>query len=194
MRDRNYMSPSGNEAFPILISSTWDEEVKRNLRAGGIVILLPSDPQTLAPGLEVAPRSKELDGNWISNFLWIRKDHEIFKQLGFDSLPGFETSEVTPAVVLSGIPADLNDDVLAGMFYGWIHSNVAILAQARCGKGKLIVCTFSLSTTYGTDPYSTYLTDALLNYAVSGFAPRFEIPLEGAATGHPPASESHLSR
>jgi hypothetical protein len=49
--------------------------------------------------------------------------------------------------------------------------------QAKGGKGKLLICTFSLATTYGSDPYATYLLDALVSYAVSGFTPQFEIPL-----------------
>jgi hypothetical protein len=79
--------------------------------------------------------------------------------------------------VVQGLKPESFQDVLAGIFYGWIHSNVATLVQARCGKGKLLICTFSLGTTYGTDPYATYLLDALVQYVVSGFAPGFEIPL-----------------
>ena len=56
------------------------------------------------------------------------------------------------------------------MFYGWIHENVGVLVQAKAGKGKLLICTFSLATTYNSDPYATYLLDALVNYAVSDFS------------------------
>ena len=69
--------------------------------------------------------------------------------------------------------------MLAGIFYGWIHSNVGTLVQARYGKGKLLVCTFSLGTTCSSDPYATYLLDALVRYAAGDFSPRFEIPSGG---------------
>jgi hypothetical protein len=52
-----------------------------------------------------------------------------------------------------------------------------VLVQAKCGKGTLLVCTFSLGTTYGTDPYATHLLDALINYLVTGFKANFEIPM-----------------
>ncbi len=176
MRERGYLSPTGSETFPVLISSAWDNAAKQVLAQGGIVILLPTDAMTLAPGLEVVPRSKDdLDGNWISNFSWIRKGQGPFKALGFDTLTGFETEAVTPNVVLRGVPAEHFDDVLAGMFYGWIHANVATLAQARLGRGKLFVCTYSLGTSYGSDPYATRLLDTLISYAVSGVTPRYEI-------------------
>ena len=63
------------------------------------------------------------------------------------------------------------------MFYGWLHSNVGVLVQAKAGKGKLLICTLSLATTYNSDPYATYLLDALVNYAVSDFSPHFELPM-----------------
>ena len=50
-------------------------------------------------------------------------------------------------------------------------------AEALAEKGKLLICTLSLATTYNSDPYATYLLDAMVNYVVSDFAPHFEIPL-----------------
>ncbi len=178
MRARNYPAPTGSEAFPVLIASMFDEEVKRTLRAGGRVILMASDRQTLAPGMEIMPRAgSDLDGNWISSFLWIHRDQEPFKLIGFETFPGFEIQAVNPSAVVQGVPPENFRDVLAGIFYGWLHSNVGTLVQAKCGKGKLLICTFSLATSYGTDPYATYLLDVLVNYAVSHFLPSFEIPI-----------------
>ncbi len=178
MRDRNYLAPTGSEALPVLIASTFDEEVKKKLQAGGLVILLTSDRQTLAPGIEIVPRAgNDYEGNWISDLLWVRNTQPPFTSIGFDTLAEFEAQAVTPAAVVQGIAPKDFPDVLAGMFYGWIHSNVGVLIQAKCGKGTLLICTFSLATTYGTDPYATDLLDALVNYLVSGLTPRLEIPL-----------------
>jgi len=178
MRERSYLAPSGSEAFPVLITSTLDDTVKSKLRAGARVILIANDPLVLAPGIEVVPRAGgDLSGNWISDFLWLRKGQAPFSGIGFDTLAGFETQAVTPATVMTGIPPQYFKDVLAGMFYGWIHENVGVLVQAKAGKGKLLICTFSLSTTYNSDPYATYLLDALVNYVVSDFEPRFELAM-----------------
>jgi hypothetical protein len=178
MRARNYLAPTGSEALPILIASTFDAEVKKKLQAGERVILLANDRQTLAPGIEIVPRAgSDFEGNWISDFFWLRHSQPPLSAMGFDPMAGFETQAVTPAAVVQGIaPTDFSD-VLAGMFYGWIHANVGVLVQAKCGKGTLLICTFSLATTYGSDPYATELLDALVNYLVSGFRPNFEIPL-----------------
>jgi hypothetical protein len=178
MRARGYLEPTGSEAFPVLVSSTFDEQVRKALQEGGRVILLASDAQTLAGDLKVERRAgSDLSGNWISDLLWVRKDEQPFRAIGFNTFPGFEAQAVVPATVVLGVPPEDFRDVLAGMFYGWIHSNVGALVQVRCGKGKLLICTFTLATTYGSDPYATYLLDALVRYAVSDFQPKLEIPL-----------------
>lgn len=178
MRDRNYEPPIGSETFPVLVASVFDDQVKGTLRAGGRVILIPSDRMTITPGLEIVPRAgSTLDGNWISGFPWVRKTQEPFKVVGFDTFAGFETQAITPSAVVQGVPPENFNDVLAGVFYGWINSNVGTLVQAKAGKGKLLICTFSLAATYGSDPYATYFLDALVNYAAMGPIPGFEIPL-----------------
>jgi hypothetical protein len=178
MRARNYLAPTGAEALPVTIASSFDDQVKKTLAAGGRVILIASDQQTLAPGIEIVPRSAgSFDGNWISDFLWVRKDHPPFSAIGFDALTGFESQAATPAAVVTGIPPQNFNDVLAGAFYGWVHANVGTLVQAKCGKGILLICTYSLPTTYGSDPYGTYLLDATVNYIVTGATPTFEISL-----------------
>jgi hypothetical protein len=178
MHARNYLAPSGSETFPVLITSTLDETVKAKLRAGARVILIATDPLTLAPGIQVVPRNQDnLSGNWISDFLWVRKGRAPFADVGFDTLAGFEAQASTPAAVIKGIPPQYFSDVLAGMFYGWIRDNAGVLVQAKAGKGKLLICTFSLAGTYNSDPYATYLLDALVNYVITDFAPHFELPL-----------------
>ena len=178
MREHEYQSPAGNETFPVLITSIFDDVAKRTLQAGGHVILLASDPQTIAPGLEIVPRSKDnLSGNWISSFLWVRKGSAPFKALGFDTLPGFETQAVTPEAVIQGVPPEEFNDVLSGIFYGWINSNVGTLVQAQAGKGRLVISTFTLASAYGDDPYATELLDAMVNLVVANSAPHYRIPL-----------------
>ena len=178
MRARNYLASSGSEALPVVIASTLDAEVKKKLESGARILLLSSERQTLAPGIEVVPRAgSDYEGNWISDFLWLRSNQPPFEALGFDAMVGFEAQAINIPAVIQGIAAKDFRDVLAGMFYGWIHSNVGVLIQAKCGKGTLLICTLSLDTTYGTDPYATALLDALVNYLVSGSKPKLQIPL-----------------
>jgi hypothetical protein len=177
MHSRGYQAPVGGEQFPVSIASVFNDRVKQALAGGGRVILLTSDPQTLAPGIEIKPRAgTDLDGDWISGFAWVRGNHAPFRQLAFDKLVGFETQAVIPGALVEGIPSANFSDVLSGIFYGWIQASAGTLVQARYGKGKLLICTYSLAGTYNNDPFATYLLDALVSYASGGFAPGFEIP------------------
>src|SRR5208282_6457050 len=47
MRARNYLAPTGSEAFPVLITSVLDDTVKGKLRDGARVILMAADRMTL---------------------------------------------------------------------------------------------------------------------------------------------------
>lgn len=178
MRAHGYLNPSGQEALPVAVASTLNDRTETILKNGGRVVLIASDKQTLAPGIEISPRAhSDLDGNWISNFLWVRKDHPIFQGIGFSTLPGFEAQAANPPAVIQGLPPAAFPDVLAGMFYGWLRLNSGVLLQARAGKGKLLVTTFGLDEAYGTDPYATALLDAMVRYVVTDFEPKFEVPL-----------------
>jgi Glycosyl hydrolases family 2, sugar binding domain/Glycosyl hydrolases family 2, TIM barrel domain/Glycosyl hydrolases family 2 len=181
MQAREYFETDNAQAQPVLIASAFDDDVKKALESGMTVVLLASGPETITPDVKIVPRSRDdLSGNWISNFAWIRKDAGPFSNVGFSTLSGFETEASAPEAVVVGIPPGEFKDVLAGEFYGWIHSNVGTLVQARYGKGKLLICTFSLNTPYGTDAYATYLLDGLVNYAASGFTPKLDITPQAA--------------
>lgn len=175
MRSRDYFMGSGANMHPVMITSVFDNTVQKALASGGVAILLAGSAQTLSPSVEVVPRKGDLSGDWISNFAWVRKDQQPFKPVGFNTLLGFESEAVTPDAVVSGIPGKDFTNVLAGEFYGWIRSNVGTVVQARYGKGKLLICTFALETTYGTDPYATLLLDSLVDYAASGFTPTLDL-------------------
>jgi hypothetical protein len=171
---RNYHSAA--DASPaIVIASKMDAPLQRELEHGTNVLLLTGEKTSIAPGVEVVPRANSnLDGNWISGFLWVRQASPAFHSVGFDPLAGFEAEVAAPRAVITGVPSGAFSDVLSGIFYGWVHSSVATLVQGQYGKGKLIVCTFGLADAYGSDPYATYLLDDLLTYAASNFSPKLD--------------------
>jgi hypothetical protein len=87
-----------------------------------------------------------------------------------------------PRFVIQGIKGVNYDDVLSGIFYGWLNNNAALAAQMRVGQGRLLLTTFRFED-YGSDPYATNLLDSLIRYA-SGptFQPRFVYDGPGTAT------------
>jgi hypothetical protein len=54
--------------------------------------------------------------------------------------------------------------VLAGVFYGWLNSNRAYLAELKQGPGRMLLTTFRFQG-YGQDPFTTVLLDQLLKTA-----------------------------
>jgi hypothetical protein len=152
----------------LIVASSLDAEVARRLRAGARVLLLADSKDALPAGapLKVTPRAgSDLDGNWISNFNWVRTDAPSpFARVAFTKILGFESERAAPRFVIEGVGGDDYGDVLSGITYGWLNSNEALAVQARAGQGRLLLTTFRFDD-YGRDPYATHLLDSLIAYA-----------------------------
>jgi hypothetical protein len=163
----------------LMIASRLDERVTRRLREGGRVLLLADSKAALPQDspLKMTPREgSDLDGNWVTNFNWVRAAAPSpFAPLAFTKILGFESEHVVPRFVVQGVGGADYDDVLAGVFYGWLNNNAALALQARAGRGRLVLTTLRFDE-YGRDPYATHLLDALVRYA-SGpeCAPKFAL-------------------
>jgi len=163
-------------AAEILISHKFDERAERYVRDGGRAIILANAKDALPNGaIKVTPRAgSDLDGNWVTNFNWIRRDSPSspFQAIGFTKILGFESENVVPNFVIQGIEGANYDDVLAGIFYGWLNNNAAVAVQMRLGKGAVLVTTFRFDE-YGKDAYATHLLDSLIRYVSgSNFRPK----------------------
>jgi hypothetical protein len=165
-RTKPWLDP--NDRKSLLIATVVDEHVEKFLRDGGRVLLLADSKDALPSGslLKVVPREgSDLDGNWVTNFNWIRPTvPSPFASLAFTKIMGFESEHVVPRFVVQGVSGANYDDVLAGVFYGWLNNNAALAVQARAGNGRLLLTTLRFDE-YGRDPYATQLLDALIRYA-----------------------------
>lgn len=152
----------------LIIASSLDAEVERQLRGGARVLLLADSKDALPAGapLKITPRAgSDLDGNWISNFNWVRTDAPSpFARVAFTKILGFESERAVPRFVIEGVRGADYGDVLSGITYGWLNSNEALAVQARAGQGRLLLTTFRFDD-YGRDPYATHLLDSLIAYA-----------------------------
>jgi hypothetical protein len=153
---------------PVLLATRWDSRVDEYLRGGVHVIVLANSADALPSGLplQMKERKGDYDGNWISNFTWIMPRSPAFHDIAAGPILGWEAAAVMPNFVLQGIKPEEYDDVLAGMFYGWIHNSSPVLVQARVDKGAALVTTF-LFDRVDSDPFAAALLDALVRYAGS---------------------------
>jgi hypothetical protein len=178
-----------NDRKSLLITTVVDEHVEKFLREGGRALVLANAPSALpsSVALKVVPREgSDLDGNWVTNFNWVRSAAPSpFASLAFTKIMGFESEHVTPRFVVQGVRGADYDDVLAGVFYGWLNNNAALAVQARFGSGQLVLTTLRFDE-YGRDPYATQLFDALIRYASgSEIAPTLALGVDAAqSTSH----------
>jgi hypothetical protein len=170
----------GADAKSLLVATTIDSQVKRYLQNGGRALILADAKEALPANsaYKIRPREgSDLDGNWVTNFNWAKTGIAPFNEVALTKILSFEAANTIPRYVIQGVRAADYDDVLSGIFYGWLNNNAALAVQMRAGNGKLFITTFRFNA-YGNDPYATRLLDAMIRYTSStGFNPKLNWPL-----------------
>jgi hypothetical protein len=175
LRVAGYTIASAPEAQTIVITDKLEAATQELLRSGRRVIVLANAQDALPAdaSIKIVPRKGVLDGNWVTNFNWVNVNRAPFKAVAFDQLPGFEAVAVIPEFVIQGVRPEEYDDVMAGIFYGWINSNHALMTGARSSEGKVLITTFRLADNYASDEYAGRLLDELIRFVASDeFAPK----------------------
>jgi len=142
-------------------------------------IVLANDKDALPnSAVKITPRngSTGYDGNWVTNFNWANVNRAPFSAVAFDKLLGFEAEELTPKFVIEGVKAEDYDDVMSGIFLGWVNKNAALTVGARIGASRSIITTFRLAGAYGKDEYASRLLDEMIRLvSAEGFEPKLTI-------------------
>jgi hypothetical protein len=167
-----------NNKFGLLITNVIDKRVQLYLQKGGLTILLAGTKEALPAdsNFKVTPRAgSDLDGNWVTNFNWIRADALPFKTVAFKKVAGFEAESSIPRFVIQGVRGQDYGDVMSGIFYGWLNNNAALAMGMREGEAKIFATTYRFDA-YGRDPYTTHLLDAIIRYTRGpNFAPKISL-------------------
>lgn len=174
----------------VAVVSRLDETVSRFMEEGGAVLFLARSPNDIEPqfttraGIRIRDRRARLDehtaeknpweGDWISNFTWMKHD-PLFDRIprATDSplsgeLMDMQYYRVVPNQVLVGWNQEREfSDIHAGMVVGWIHAPITVMGQCRWGKGKLLATTLMLESAFGDDPVATVLMHNLVRYLES---------------------------
>ena len=179
LRTAGYKADQVDDPPPtlLMIATTLDGAVEKHLQRGGRAIVIADSSEVFPANasLKATPRAgSDLDGNWVTNFNWVRSDADPFREVAVTKILGFESQHVVPRYVIQGVAAQNYDDVLAGVFYGWLNNNSALMVQLRAGKGAFLATTFRFNK-YGEDPFATRLLEAMIDYVDRpGFSPRTE--------------------
>jgi hypothetical protein len=116
------------------------------------------------------------EGDWVSNFNWLRPG--AFPQLPERAPLDFAYEEVAPDHVLLGYdPMKHGNEVLGGMFVGWVHEPAALIWAFRQGTGSIVLTTFRLAPESG--PIAATMLQCLIDQLVQ---PRPGLEAVAAAT------------
>jgi hypothetical protein len=165
-------SAAASAGKAVWLSSVLDDATKARLSQGGAVLLLADSRDAIPPAstLTIVPRAgSDLTGDWVSNFNWVLSSSPIWKPLSpviDGSILGWEAASVTPDFVIAGLRPEDSQNVMAGVFYGWLNSNRAYLAELSQGPGRMFLTTFRFQG-YGQDPFATILLDQVLQTAAA---------------------------
>jgi hypothetical protein len=121
----------------LTVVCTLTDEERQYLQGGGKVLWLATESdslQTYIGNLRIMDREDRVwEGDWVSNFNWINQE-KLFRELPTDGLLNFAFADLTPNHVIHGLRAtDFATSVYAGLFVGWIHRAVALIAEYPVG-------------------------------------------------------------
>jgi hypothetical protein len=169
---------SVGEPHSVTITNRLDAEVQRILRDGGSVLCLVDSQTTLPAGFPLTIIRRDTggyDGNWASNLNWIRPANPAVGWIPSVPRLGFETSVTGLPLAIGNVPAQSFDDVLAGLFVGWVHNSAGYIVQMAAGNGVVVLCSITIARCVGDDPFAATLFARLVDYAAgSGVVPRLQ--------------------
>lgn len=154
----------------LALATTMTDELRWYVQEGGRALWLaevPGAQQTYLGSLGIARRhGRSWQGDWASNFNWLRQDH-MFGDIPSGSTVDFAFVDLIPEQVIVGLsPRDFAADVHAGLFVGWLHHTVALVAERRFGSGRLLISTFRLTERLPGNPVAQIMLRDMLRYLV----------------------------
>ena len=158
------------EAADLAVVETMTDEMRWHVQNGGRVLWLAEaaeTQQTYLGSLSIAQRKgRSWQGDWASNFNWIRQDR-MFGAIPTGGTVDFAFADLIPDQVIVGLsPRDFTADVHAGLFVGWLHHTVGLIAERHFGSGRLLISTFHLSDHVDASPVARVMLNDLLAYLV----------------------------
>ena len=173
LRDMGYGAADSPESADVMVVETLTDEARWFIQQGGRVLWLAETSeslQTYVGSLGIAQRrGRSWQGDWASSLSWIRGDR-VFGDLPTGGLVDFAFADLTPDTVIVGLsPRDFASHVHSGLFVGWIHHTVALVAERAIDKGLLLISTFKLRDQLGSHPVATIMMrDMIRRLATSG--------------------------
>jgi hypothetical protein len=168
LREIGYNTTGELEGCDLAVVEVMTDQMRWYVQNGGRVLWLAENPdtqQTFLGSLGIAQRKgRSWQGDWANNFNWIRQDR-IFKEIPTGGTVDFAFADLVPDQVIVGLqPRDFDADVQSGLFVGWLHHTVALVAERHFGSGRLLTSTYHLSEHLQSSPVARIMLNDMLGY------------------------------
>jgi hypothetical protein len=149
------------EDTDLVVVETMTDEMRWHAQNGGRVLWLAESSdshQAHLGNIGIAQRhGRAWQGDWASSMSWLRQDR-IFQDIPSGGTVDFAFADLTPEAVIVGLtPRDFASHVYAGLFVGWVHQVVGLVAERSVDRGRLMACTFRLREHLETHPVATVM-------------------------------------
>ncbi|HYC34000.1 MAG TPA: glycoside hydrolase family 2 TIM barrel-domain containing protein, partial [Gemmatimonadales bacterium] len=143
----------------LVVVERMTDELRWYVQNGGRVLWLAEEAesqQTHLGQLSVAHRhGRSWQGDWASSMSWLRHDR-MFAEIPTCGTVDFAFADLTPETVIVGLtPRDFAANVHSGLFVGWVHHIVALVAERPIDQGRLMICTYRLRDHLVNHPVAT---------------------------------------
>jgi len=169
----------------LVVAETMTDDLRWYAQRGGHVLWLAEHShsyQTHLGAWGIAQREgRTWQGDWASSMTWLRQDR-IFGRLPTGGTVDFAFADLTPDAVLVGItPREFATRVHAGLFVGWVHHVVGLVAERPVDRGRVMACTFRLREHLGAHPVATVMMEDMIRHVARGSAEAADAPGPGTA-------------
>jgi hypothetical protein len=175
LRALGYNLVNAMDKADLVITDHLTEDLRNYLLQGGKVLWLAETDDAQQShwggyyGVHVGPRKgTPWSGDWASNMNWLCQD-KLFKDIPTNGLVDFAFADLTPEHVIHGVhPYYFENEVHSGLFLGWIHKVVALIAERTVGRGKLLISTYRLKEHLASHPVAAVLVRDMVAQLVDG--------------------------
>lgn len=155
-------------AAEVVVVETMTDEWRAHAQHGGRVLWLAESSDSYQTHLGtwgLAQRQgRSWQGDWASSMSWLRQDH-LFKDIPSGGTVDFAFADLTPDAVLVGLlPRDFATRVHAGLFVGWVHHVVALVAERSVDQGRVLASTFRLREHLVSHPVATVMMADMIGH------------------------------
>jgi hypothetical protein len=171
------------DSADLVVVESMTDELRWYAQNGGRVLWLAEESdsgQTHLGNLSIAQRhGRSWQGDWASSMSWIRQD-KIFGGIPSGGTVDFAFADLTPETVIVGLtPRDFAANVHSGLFVGWVHHLVALVAERPIDRGRVMICTYRLRDQLGSHPVATLM----MRDMIARIAKPAEVDAQTAGTG-----------